>query len=158
MSELKPCPKCGWETQRITSNGTLRGVICANKKCDAATGCLYVDEQAAIDAWNALPREDKPHGEHGEPWKVRVNAYQEKCIQTDSYKIGSEPGHIYCDIDRIVTCVNALRGIKDVQKFVDAVRELVHSVNISDNPGSFHQPSPDSKRLYKLLKSMMEGE
>ena len=48
MSELSPCPFCGYEAN-LDGNGTLHYVKCA--RC-GSVGVRSIDEDVAIDAWN----------------------------------------------------------------------------------------------------------
>lgn len=51
MSELLPCPFCGWHTLNIQASSMFR-VACPY--CDMA-GPLMSNKEAAIGTWNALP-------------------------------------------------------------------------------------------------------
>lgn len=53
MPELKPCPHCGSENIRVASTRAMYVIACYD--CSMAGPCSDAQE-AAIAAWNSLPR------------------------------------------------------------------------------------------------------
>lgn len=61
MNELKPCPFCGRKPELRRDDDGFSYIVCANDNC-------YVNDNAAIMAWNRRVDEQMP-----EQWKGEVN-------------------------------------------------------------------------------------
>lgn len=146
MSELKPCPKCkGTETMIVSGidySGKPYAIVLCNK---CVLGLDYSTVKDAIDAWNALPREDEPHGEYGEPLSIK-DGYLRDNTGKKILWVGNSFG-----ADRIRYCANAFAGVRDPQAFMDAVKLLM---TMRDKYGNWNFVDGQIRKI----KAMMEGE
>lgn len=95
MSEeltLLPCPACGHPAGIARANGTgCAFVMCQHVKC-AFSGPIKTTSEAAVAAWNALPRAltwtDEPPKVPGMYWNRSKNYPNEACIiRVSKYRI-----------------------------------------------------------------------
>ena len=61
MTELKPCPFCGYKAELLKSHSCDEipyFVICSNDKCKASLGYFSKTKEKAIESWNRRVNED----------------------------------------------------------------------------------------------------
>jgi hypothetical protein len=118
------------------------------------------------DMMNAeMMKHEQPQGEYGEPWDYEGNTIAE--IGQASGKSLFYRGKNICEInatneqmERAAECVNATRGIRDVQKFMDAIAEFKAfyddpAISIEDSNAELRNKCDE---LINKIRAAMEGE
>lgn len=175
--ELKPCPFCGGEAERITlvDAENFGGDVISCKKCECCTRVVFGEKEGLVEFWNRRAELSTLKAVQGEAvaWRDHSVNYAkgEKCpatVETLQAAWGRDQDLMLdqkAEISRLKETVNQLRQKRASPPTPDATQVMVprellgrHLKKMSCHPGMLFTPVEGLLGTFDELRAMLAQE